>query len=507
MTLKRLDVWSFANPWDPALDWYEKAVGRLLGLPIENPLSWRSLAAIHGIDRTGWMAHGYLDSNQVLPELGDSLWNQCQHQTWYFLPWHRGYVHRFESIIRATIVSLGGPSSWTLPYWNYNGLRPHSIELPTAFRSPTRVDGTPNHLFVAARFGTDGRGNVLMDPSRIRLNGLAESDFDDDLTGGFAGPKTVFNLSGELNGQLESLPHNAVHSFVGGQSVPQPTQWNQVGLMSTPQTAALDPIFWLHHANIDRLWEVWLARDKVNVNPTGDAAWMQGPPATGRKFLLPDIDGKVNQVQVADMVSAQALGYEYDDTSDPIVTRPGQQTSKPSGSLLGNVLSVIMPSKAHEFASNADRLFLGSDEGEARVRIDAQSKPKGGGLQSMSVVQSPAPRVYLRLDGIQAARSTDISDASVIDVYVAAPAPAGLTSVEHFVGSVSMFGAARAGDPTALHGGTGITQALDITDTYRELQRSGALNADELTVKFRKSTAMSDLSNISVGKVRLLQKP
>ena len=29
------------------------------------------------------------------------------------------------------------------------------------------------------------------------------------------------------------------------------------GLMTDPNTAALDPIFWLHHANIDRLWEVW----------------------------------------------------------------------------------------------------------------------------------------------------------------------------------------------------------------------------------------------------------
>ena len=29
-----------------------------------------------------------------------------------------------------------------------------------------------------------------------------------------------------------------------------------------PDTAALDPIFWLHHANIDRLWSVWIARDQ-----------------------------------------------------------------------------------------------------------------------------------------------------------------------------------------------------------------------------------------------------
>lgn len=507
MALKRLDVWSFADPWHPAIDWYEKAVADLLKLPIENPLSWRSLGAMHGIHQGAWVAHGYLTQGQVLPNLGTTLWNQCQHQSWYFLPWHRGYLHRFEAIIRDTIIRLGGPSNWTLPYWNYNGKRPHSIELPTAFRSPTRLDGAPNHLFVRARFGTDGKGHVKIDPARIGLNALKEGDFDDDLTGGFAGPKTVFNLDGELNGQLENLPHNAVHGFVGGQSVSQPTQWTQVGLMSTPQTAALDPIFWLHHANIDRLWEIWLNRDKDNKNPTGDDDWMKGPPATGRKFLLPDVDGQIRQVQAGDIASAQALGYEYDDITDPIPSTPGQPGAQPSGTLLGNVLSVIMPAKAQEFASSADRLFLGSEAGEARVRIDAQSKPKGGGLQGAGILQAPAPRVYLRLDGIQAAPDKGISDAAVIDVYVAAPAVAGEAGVEHFVGSVSMFGSTRASDPSAPHGGAGITQALDITDSYQALQRAGGLDADELTVKFRKATDIGDLSNISVGKVRLIHKP
>src|SRR3954468_16068293 len=47
------------------------------------------------------------------------MWNQCQHQGWYFVPWHRGYVFAFEAIIAKTIKDLGGPADWTLPYWNY----------------------------------------------------------------------------------------------------------------------------------------------------------------------------------------------------------------------------------------------------------------------------------------------------------------------------------------------------------------------------------------------------
>src|SRR5438105_13301907 len=45
----RRDVWSFADPWDNTIKWYEKAVEALSKLPITNPLSWQSLGAMHGI--------------------------------------------------------------------------------------------------------------------------------------------------------------------------------------------------------------------------------------------------------------------------------------------------------------------------------------------------------------------------------------------------------------------------------------------------------------------------
>ena len=43
--------------------------------------------------------------------------------------------------------------------------------------------------------------------------------------------------------------------------------------MGSFYTAGLDPLFWLHHANIDRLWEVWLSLDSGHVNPSGDPAF------------------------------------------------------------------------------------------------------------------------------------------------------------------------------------------------------------------------------------------
>lgn len=78
----------------------------------------------------------------------------------------------------------------------------------------------------------------------------------------FAGTETGFNHAGAPNavpGPLEITPHGSVHVFVGGPD----------GKMSDFNQAAADPIFWLHHANLDRLWEVWRSTTGVGLDPTG----------------------------------------------------------------------------------------------------------------------------------------------------------------------------------------------------------------------------------------------
>ena len=48
--------------------------------------------------------------------------------------------------------------------------------------------------------------------------------------------------------KLENV-HDAVHVWVGG-------------AMSAVPTAAYDPVFWSHHAMIDRLWYIWQISQK-----------------------------------------------------------------------------------------------------------------------------------------------------------------------------------------------------------------------------------------------------
>ncbi len=76
-------------------------------------------------------------------------------------------------------------------------------------------------------------------------------------------------------------------------------------------TAGLDPVFWLHHANIDRLWQVWLELDPANQHPAGDPAWGD------TEFSFPKVGGGVHKWRVKDVLTTEAIGYKYADTTAP----------------------------------------------------------------------------------------------------------------------------------------------------------------------------------------------
>jgi tyrosinase len=87
--------------------------------------------------------------------------------------------------------------------------------------------------------------------------------------------------------------------------------------MSDPNLAARDPIFWLHHANIDRLWSHWIALGDGRANPTNDAAWMQ------TKFMFFDENGTQVALSGSEVLETAAqLAYRYDDGAVELAVRP-----------------------------------------------------------------------------------------------------------------------------------------------------------------------------------------
>lgn len=317
MAFTRKNVWELGGTWADPILWYARGVKAMKARALNDRSSWRFFGAMHGFDSQLWRQLGYLSSTDEMPSQSDqgTYWMQCQHGSWYFLPWHRGYLMAVEAQIRAAIATLpGAPTDWALPYWNY--FKPSQNGLPPAFASNTWPDGGDNPLFVTQRYG-DGSGTISVEMDQVNQRALVDQHFVGPGTGGsqgFGGINTGFSHSGQHHGGVETQPHDMVHGLVGGGDE------QKIGLMSDPDTAGLDPIFWLHHANIDRLWEVWRREPTSQGNPT-QTNWLKGPPAVGgRAFVMPMPGGQSWTYTPNDMTDLTKLGYGYDDVSAPAST-------------------------------------------------------------------------------------------------------------------------------------------------------------------------------------------
>lgn len=185
----------------------------------------------------------------------------CPHSSGLFLPWHRAYLFAFENALR----SVGGDV--TLPYWDWTVTR----------QVPDAVKDQSSPLY-RCRYD-DGCGTR---PAGVQLPTTTDVESvmrvpDFNHFGGVGCPGI-----GQHNGDLEAI-HNWVHAWVGPD-------------MTLPSTAARDPIFWFHHANVDRLWDLW-QRDHPQ------AAWCDDA----------QLDGIVGPWRVRDVESIRGsrLGYEY----------------------------------------------------------------------------------------------------------------------------------------------------------------------------------------------------
>lgn len=193
----------------------------------------------------------------------------CTHNSPLFLPWHRAYLYFFEKALQDRVAGV------TLPWWNWT-MR-HSEGLPAAYTVARDPDGKPNPLRSSPIQAsgrepggpsktnrTPGQDGAPPLPTLRQVNDvLALTDFMD------------------FQSQLEDI-HNGVHVWVGG-------------TMGSIGTSAYDPIFWAHHAMIDRIWRLWQLRHPGS-----------GPPATLLNRALAPFP-----MTVRDTLDMDALGYDY----------------------------------------------------------------------------------------------------------------------------------------------------------------------------------------------------
>lgn len=438
---------------DQTLEWYGRAIAAMKNGPITDPTSWRFQAAIHE----------YISGQDPLAVAGEQLpssniqttyWNQCQHGSWFFLPWHRMYLYRFEQIVLTEIVKLGGPSDWALPYWNYSASTDARL-LPDAFRSARQADSSVNSLYVGERDPRSNDGQQFASERDTALRtALIQAQFSNRVHGNFGGLQTPFSHNGSDPGHLEDVPHGTMHVAVGGQT----------GWMSAFNTAALDPIFWLHHCNLDRLWEVWLKRDPKHIDPTSPS-WLT---TVSFPFYVDSL--QTITMHCADVVDLGALGYAYDDVSDPLAATPAPRATPEVATMSETSQPELVGATGTSFNIQNDPVHFNvatPAHAEARQRL-----AKAAGTATVK------PHVFLQLENL-----TSTGRANSYDVYVYLPEGGDPNQhPELYAGRLSMFGVAEASRATAQHAGSGLTVTLDITDIYQKLSTAPGWDPNNVRV-------------------------
>ncbi len=453
MTRTRTDIAKLGGPWSETMVWYARAVGELRTRAFDQPTAWTYLAAIHGVDFQGWLNQNILPPNPPIPQEARRIFNQCQHAGWFFLPWHRGYLHAFEAILGDWIASQGGPGDWALPYWNYlNTNDPNARDIPSEFVDATFDGGTTNPLSQATRGPATTLGPQAWIPVDISLNAQTETIYTSDPgTLGYGGPISGFAQQGNAFGGNESDPHNLVHVMVGGDNSPSPQGW-----MFDPNFAALDPLFWVHHCNIDRLWAAWMtsaAHSQETSRP-----WRNGP--FPRQFTMPDANGNLNVFIPSETLPGEALAPTYDDLVDG--------TGIPPAASGGPAMVSAAPPTA-----GPSRLIGVNDQSltvtgtQVRSRLAMSAAP----TQTLGAVGGQQ-RVFLNVEGVKGQ-----SASGVVNVTLTAPGADPGDAGPEATKTLVFFGLANATSVEGPHGGSGLSQIVDITEIATRLMSDGQVDA------------------------------
>ncbi|RYE09932.1 MAG: tyrosinase family protein [Hyphomicrobiales bacterium] len=347
-----------------------------------------------------WFTHWVNGDSQKLAELNAHfgaasspardlaviMWDSCQahysnDRDADFLPWHRACVYCFETIVRT----VSGRDEFTLPYWDYT----NDGVIPEEFR----MENDPRFgvLYEQRRKSGPNGGNSIAAPS-INLDALAETSYLPQ------GMREGFN--GKLDGGL----HGNVHVDVGGQKN-----------MGVIRYAARDPLFWIHHCNIDRIWAAWNVVEGRQ-NPT-DSAWLQSRHTFADASGPNGYSGVRVDFSNGDVTTTEQLSYVYD-------LLPGQAANLPPIRIFSGgarQIPIAQSDGAVQLGSGTTEVTLSRNSDEAR--------------DSVEMLRDENTNLYLILSGLR----TNLPPDTVFLIYANRVGAAPEEGI--YVGSVNFFDA------------------------------------------------------------------
>lgn len=236
-----------------------------------------------------------------------------------FLPWHRYYLYRFERQLQRRMPGV------TIPYWDWTQDADDPFNSPIWDAEFMGGNGDPedNNLVKTGPFATDQWITINLDgspksglqrqfgqrtqrlPTQTDVQiAIEETPYDQQPWNIDSSPSHRNRLEGNLSpggpiqpdGTFVFELHAEVHRWIGGDMVSGPNSPN-------------DPVFFLHHCNVDRLWAIWQEKNpSEEYQPTGD-----GPEGHNLYDLMYPWDGKTVKLKAraADVLDSRKLGIYY----------------------------------------------------------------------------------------------------------------------------------------------------------------------------------------------------
>ncbi|HYD36225.1 MAG TPA: tyrosinase family protein, partial [Allosphingosinicella sp.] len=266
-----------------------------------DPRSWFFQCAIHAYSDEIYAQALALDPAVKKVE-ARKYWKQCPHfgqSSANFLIWHRAYLYHFERILR----DASGEPELAVPYWNYDEVGQRGFPELFAPQFLDREKTLANPLHHANRELAFVRGLfTLSEPVGAATHAReAAQFFSEPGVTGFGGDVLA---DGSKPGAVEQRPHNDLHVAVGG------VVGSGKGAMAEITTAAFDPVFWVHHANIDRLWRQWAASPGKSWGPLPPDEWFDEAP-----WVFVDVDGSEVRKPRLYYLEAENLPVAYADST------------------------------------------------------------------------------------------------------------------------------------------------------------------------------------------------
>lgn len=422
---------------------YAEAVKLMMALPPSDPRSWTFQWYTHAVptNTTKAAALTQIFGSNPSPNksLATAMWNTCQAHfnpadEPYFLPWHRMYVCYFEEIIRAVLKD----PKFTLPYWNYTV--PAGYAVPKEFRMQN--DPLWGPLFRPNRNPTSNAGQPI----------FAAGGSASDLSPAPAMAESQYLPSGAVSGFNQTLDfglHGNVHVFTG----------NGLGMGQIPW-AANDPVFWMHHCNIDRIWVSWNNAGHVNPNT---AAWQN------KVFVFAGPDGKGVKAVVKDYTNTKKCDYQYDQLIG---------TTKLVASITESLVPLAAAAPVTVAKTESGPVTLGAAPVRLNLRPVAPAAPSAPPTESPLAGRISAlpenHRLYLVINDFKA----DAQPETLYRVYLDLPDnPPSDPLNSHYVGSFNFFAAVPHGDDHD-HMEMARSISFDITDIAADLSARGLLKTE-----------------------------